>query len=817
MHTGALIFGLLFLASTRVAAADFCVQNDGQLSVALAIAELSPGPNRILLGAGKTLHLANTALDDATYPYYGHQLTIAGGYDATCSVQVTQDAASSVLDGTGFGNANGYPYVSVDVESSLTLNTLTIAHLATPLDFDVYNDGARLRVQRIHVVDGSAISFGASSGDDVRITVSDSVFARMGGGDSDYALGLFGGPESARIDLVNTTVTASERDGVHIVNLQGITSLYNNVLYGNAPGFVDLDQNEAVWAFNNTIGSHNAGFIAGSTNNLATNPLFVSATDYNLQFASPARDSGTPAVPGGLSAYDVEGGVRVVGAAVDRGAYENDASGATVLLVTNTNDAGAGSLRQAILDSNANPVFNVIGFNISGACPRTIAVNSELPAITDAVSIRGYTQPGSSPNGSGLIDNATLCVELVEASGHTVANGLHFTPTATDSMLDVSGLAIGGFNTGIFIDDTNAGTGVGYSIWGNFIGLAANGSTLRANSVFGVDVRGRVYGTVGGDDNAQRNVIAGALAGVRIAAEATNWITNNFIGTTAGGGAARSNAGGVTLLSPLNYVLDNVISGNTAFGVSMSGEAAAGNTIEGNRIGLKAFAVCAPPCTPDYALGNGQFGIYITGAYGTIIFDNTIAYNGTDPNDAGVHIGGTGSTSNSIFANRIYDNTGLGIDIGSVGIDPIDNDATADHTSANGGQNAPYLYQSTGGHHSGSVMGRLNTRDGVYHLDFYASPDCDPSGHGEGRYYLGRSDVTISGAPPGENGQANFILPIQGSTDLAGMAITAVDIDNTFGSDWTRQGNTSEFSNCVIHQFIDYIFVDGFEDEGEGG
>lgn len=154
MHARTLIFALLFLASTRVVAADFCVQNDGQLSVALNLAEFTGGPNRILLGAGKTLHLANTALDDATYPYHGRQLTIAGGYDETCSVQVTQDAASSVLDGTGFGYVNGYNYVSVDVDSSLTLHTLTIVHLPMPLEFHVYGDGARLRVQRIRVVDG---------------------------------------------------------------------------------------------------------------------------------------------------------------------------------------------------------------------------------------------------------------------------------------------------------------------------------------------------------------------------------------------------------------------------------------------------------------------------------------------------------------------------------------------------------------------------------------------------------------------------------------------------------------------------------------
>jgi len=274
----------------------------------------------------------------------------------------------------------------------------------------------------------------------------------------------------------------------------------------------------------------------------------------------------------------------------------------------------------------------------------------------------------------------------------------------------------------------------------------------------------------------------------------------------------------VALLSGLNYVLDNVISGNSAAGVSAADEAAAGNTIEGNRIGLKAFAACAPPCTPDYALGNGQYGISITsGAYGTFVRDNSIAYNGSDANDAGVHISGTGSTSNRVIANRIYDNAGLGIDIGSAGVEPIDNDATADHTSANGGLNSPFLYQSTGGHHSGSVVGRLNTRDGAYHVDFYASPDCDPSSHGEGRYYLGRSDVTISGAPPGENGQVNFILPIQATQDLDGMAITAVAVDDTDDGDWTRPGNTSEFSQCVTHQFIDFIFVDGFEGEGEGG
>src|SRR6516225_6219946 len=51
--------------------------------------------------------------------------------------------------------------------------------------------------------------------------------------------------------------------------------------------------------------------------------------------------------------------------------------------VTNTDDSGPGSLRQAILDSNAaTGGTNVIDFAISGAGVQTIAPFSPLPAIT---------------------------------------------------------------------------------------------------------------------------------------------------------------------------------------------------------------------------------------------------------------------------------------------------------------------------------------------------------------------------------------------------------------------------------------------------
>src|SRR6476660_3159381 len=57
--------------------------------------------------------------------------------------------------------------------------------------------------------------------------------------------------------------------------------------------------------------------------------------------------------------------------------------------VTNTNDSGAGSLRQAMLDANASSGADIISFNISGAGIHTISPTSALPTITDPVVIDG--------------------------------------------------------------------------------------------------------------------------------------------------------------------------------------------------------------------------------------------------------------------------------------------------------------------------------------------------------------------------------------------------------------------------------------------
>ena len=66
-------------------------------------------------------------------------------------------------------------------------------------------------------------------------------------------------------------------------------------------------------------------------------------------------------------------------------------------------DSGPGSLRQAILDSNAaTGATNTIEFDIPGSGVQTIVPLSPLPAITNPVLIDGWSQPGYA--GTPLIE-----------------------------------------------------------------------------------------------------------------------------------------------------------------------------------------------------------------------------------------------------------------------------------------------------------------------------------------------------------------------------------------------------------------------------
>ena len=192
--------------------------------------------------------------------------------------------------------------------------------------------------------------------------------------------------------------------------------------------------------------------------------------------------------------------------------------GGPSFVVTNTNDTGAGSLRQAIVAANGTAGADTITFNIPGSGVHTISPLTPLPAITEAVTIDGYSQPGASEStvGFGVAPDARLLIELsadaIAAPGPVPA-GLELGPNST-----VKGLVINGdFQDGILIAGASAS---GNTIRGNYIGTDPTGMASNGVLGFGVDIQGASTNVIGGTTAAERNVISGngveAGAGVRL-------------------------------------------------------------------------------------------------------------------------------------------------------------------------------------------------------------------------------------------------------------------------------------------------------------
>ena len=178
---------------------------------------------------------------------------------------------------------------------------------------------------------------------------------------------------------------------------------------------------------------------------------------------------------------------------------------AAIFTVTNNVDPGDGSceaagctLREAINAANANPGADIIRFNIPFSGVQMISPASSLPTITDAVTIDGYTQPGTSKNTLAVGNNAVLLIELDGTFAGSLAIGLNIAANNTV----IRGLVINRFSTGININsDANI-------IEGNFVGTNAAGTADLGNRFGGVSITVGNNNLVGGDVP-RRNVISG--------------------------------------------------------------------------------------------------------------------------------------------------------------------------------------------------------------------------------------------------------------------------------------------------------------------
>ena len=325
----------------------------------------------------------------------------------------------------------------------------------------------------------------------------------------------------------------------------------------------------------------------------------------------------------------------------------------SIFLVTNTNDSGGGSLRDAILSANGSPGADTIQFAIPGGGLHTITLATLLPAITDSLTIDGYTQPGSSANTQAVGDNAVLLVEL-DGNGLS-GGGLIFNATAPSS--SVRGLAIkhfGGSSLIQLIGDNG-------TVQGNFLGTDAVGTASGPGSSEGVYIQG-ANTLVGGALPAQRNVIAGNSASVVVQPAAAGVpsavIQGNYLGTNASGTAALDSNYGVIVITGVGHSIGNVTIGGTAAGagnlisgnalngimidLGVSGASIGAVTIQGNLIGLDATGVASLPNAGDAVsvIGNP------TGAIGPVLIGGTTAaarnvISSTTGSSSGVRLNGT--------------------------------------------------------------------------------------------------------------------------------------------------------------------------------
>lgn len=308
---------------------------------------------------------------------------------------------------------------------------------------------------------------------------------------------------------------------------------------------------------------------------------------------------------------------------------------ASTFTVTNNSDSGAGSLRQAILDANANAGADVINFSI-GSGLQTISLASPLPEITDPVTIDGTSQPGFA--GNPVIE--------VRVDGIILGDGL----TITGGNSTIRGLILNRFR-GNAIKIESAGGNV---VEGNYIGTNAGGNAAEPNSSSGVFILSS-NNRVGGLTAAARNVISGNGGSGIIISAANNLVQGNYIGldvtgTTAlrnltngiaiGLGANGNVIGGTTAASR------NVISGN---GTDILINSSNSTVIQGNYIGTNASGSAAlienfdiirisdsnntliggPTAIPGTAPGNVIVSMFIVGGTQTLVQGNLVGLDAT--------------------------------------------------------------------------------------------------------------------------------------------------------------------------------------------
>lgn len=276
---------------------------------------------------------------------------------------------------------------------------------------------------------------------------------------------------------------------------------------------------------------------------------------------------------------------------------------AATYTVINTNNTGAGSLRQAITDANLAAGADNIVFNIPGAAPHTITLSTALPTITGTVNIDGSTQPAGGYSGSA---------PKIIINGNSIAGYGIYVNGAPDFV--IKGIEIYNFDyTGLYINGDAADRFIVGDSGPN------QSMVIHRNGYYGIDIQ-----------NADEGIIQ-----------------NSFIGSTYGGAACSWNQyDGINLVLSNNTIIrNNNVSCNGYRAIDIENSQRA--IVQGNIIGW-VNSSCA---------GTGYYGIHIQAGSSDCLIGgtgvgkpNVIAGSLYD----GINVSGATTLRNRISANAMY-------------------------------------------------------------------------------------------------------------------------------------------------------------------
>lgn len=516
-----------------------------------------------------------------------------------------------------------------------------------------------------------------------------------------------------------------------------------------------------------------------------TSPLVIDGTTHGVSAGIPGVEiDGSKLLAAGSNGITISAGDSTV-----RGLVINGFSGAGILLTDGGGNLVVGNYLGTDL-SGRSPKPNGVGVSVVGSSNNSIGgiTASDLNLISGN-RLNGISIASGTPSTGNLIQGNLIGVDGTGL--RSLPNGLNGIFLDNSSSNTIGGTLAGAGNVisgnlggGIAIND-DLGVSSRNLIQGNLIGVASDGLHAVGNLGDGIFLDGSVKTTIGGLAASASNVIsANNRNGINLSDSSTSTlIIGNFIGTDGAGLLPIGNQRDGIYLAGAPWTTiggrddgsRNVISAN--FGNGINAQAGSDHlAIVGNSIGTDSSGL--------KQLGNQSNGIFLGSSQSliggsTVDAGNIIAFNGTGALGTGILLSGN-AQQDSILSNSIFGNHRLGISLGN---GPTPNDYHDLDAGPNGLQNYPVLSSAQADGVTTQIKGTLSSSpNSTYLIQFFSTPNVDPTGFGPGKVYLGSINVATD-----QDGNATFSTPGLDPSSGGYLTATATSAD----------GSTSEFSQAV--------------------